>query len=332
MRQVNRFVVHPGWKIIIVDLDLNLNDVLKFAALPNDLFEQTDATLSAKEYFALWESLEAFVGDLELPLALEKAISPEVFDPAIFASLCSTNLNMALDRLRRFKCLVGPMVLDIDVTPDGTKSSVYCINDETVLPRALGVFEAIFLTKLARMGTRTQVVPKNVTLQSLPKNIEVYKEYFGITPELGEVNGIEFNSVDAQRPFLTENQVMWKHFEPLLNSQLNLVQASSKTSIRVQQLLMEMIPNGSASVDLVASKMLMSKRTLQRKLAEEDTNFKTIHNNVRKELAKHYLMRSDLSHSQISFLLGFEDPNSFFRAFHSWTGTTPEKMRLSLAK
>ena len=30
---------------------------------------------------------------------------------------------------------------------------------------------------------------------------------------------------------------------------------------------------------------------------------------------------------QISFLLGFKDPNSFFRAFHTWSGSTPDSVR-----
>ena len=34
-----------------------------------------------------------------------------------------------------------------------------------------------------------------------------------------------------------------------------------------------------------------------------------------------------LNGGEISFLLGFDDPNSFFRAFHNWTGKTPEGFR-----
>jgi len=37
-----------------------------------------------------------------------------------------------------------------------------------------------------------------------------------------------------------------------------------------------------------------------------------------------------VSVAEISFLLGYEDPNSFFRALHSWTGETPEQARAAL--
>ena len=44
----------------------------------------------------------------------------------------------------------------------------------------------------------------------------------------------------------------------------------------------------------------------------------------------HYLKTSTMSGAEISFLLGYEDPNSFFRAFHAWTGNTPETVRATL--
>jgi len=34
-----------------------------------------------------------------------------------------------------------------------------------------------------------------------------------------------------------------------------------------------------------------------------------------------------MSGAEISFLLDYEDPNSSFRAFQSWTGETPEQVR-----
>lgn len=55
-------------------------------------------------------------------------------------------------------------------------------------------------------------------------------------------------------------------------------------------------------------------------------------NETREHLAKHYLKTSGISGAEISFLLGFEDPNSFFRAFHAWTGETPEQARGALQR
>ena len=51
---------------------------------------------------------------------------------------------------------------------------------------------------------------------------------------------------------------------------------------------------------------------------------------LREELAKHYLKSSPMTGAEISFLLGYEDPNSFFRAFRGWTGETPEAARTRL--
>ena len=48
---------------------------------------------------------------------------------------------------------------------------------------------------------------------------------------------------------------------------------------------------------------------------------------LRERLARSYLTNTAHSSAEIAFMLGYEDPNSFFRAFHDWTGTTPEAVR-----
>ncbi len=39
-----------------------------------------------------------------------------------------------------------------------------------------------------------------------------------------------------------------------------------------------------------------------------------------------------MSAGEISFLIGHGDPNSFYRAFHAWTGQTPERVRAAAMK
>ena len=67
-----------------------------------------------------------------------------------------------------------------------------------------------------------------------------------------------------------------------------------------------------------------------RQLKDEGTSYQEVLNATREQLALHYLEHSRVSCAEISFLLGFDDPNSFFRAFHAWTGATPEATRARL--
>jgi methylphosphotriester-DNA--protein-cysteine methyltransferase len=71
----------------------------------------------------------------------------------------------------------------------------------------------------------------------------------------------------------------------------------------------------------------MNERTLARRLAAEDLIFSGIQEDMRQDLARHYL--ADASHriSRIAWPLGFQEVSAFTQAFKRWTGQTPTQMR-----
>jgi len=71
----------------------------------------------------------------------------------------------------------------------------------------------------------------------------------------------------------------------------------------------------------------MSVRTMHRKLAEVNNNFRAILVEMRRSLAEQYILDNSLTLTEISLLLGFSEPSSFSRAFKSWTGTAPSEAR-----
>ena len=96
---------------------------------------------------------------------------------------------------------------------------------------------------------------------------------------------------------------------------------------RVRAALLEALPSGQGDMDAVSRKLMMSRRTLQRHLDAEGLSFARLLRETRQALAQHYLGNTRLPAAEIAFLLGFEEPNSFYRAFRRWTGQTPDATR-----
>jgi AraC-like DNA-binding protein len=241
--------------------------------------------------------------------------------------MCSPDLDIALSRIATYKRLVCPMALQVDVGPKSTTLGLEWLDTTIKPPAPLVGMELVFFVQLARIATRTRVCPLKVKSPHVLEPQEEYAEYFGVRIQRGQRPLVSFSSADARLPFMTANEEMWHFFEPGLKKRLSELDEMATIADRVHAALLELLPAGSASVDAVSKKLGTSTRTLQRRLGQERMSFQTVLNKTREELAKHYLKTSDMTGAEISFLLGYEDPNSFFRAFHTWTGETPERAR-----
>jgi AraC-like DNA-binding protein len=71
----------------------------------------------------------------------------------------------------------------------------------------------------------------------------------------------------------------------------------------------------------------VSARTLQRQLREEGTAFAAVLTELRRDMAPPLLLDGRLAVSEVAFLLGYEDPSAFQRAFRRWFGRSPRAFR-----
>jgi len=182
------------------------------------------------------------------------------------------------------------------------------------------------MVSLVRMATRTLVKPLEVEA-SVDLRCPVYNIFFGVIPLKGKQNSILFSSEDSERPFLTENKMMWQFYEASLMKQLGEMEHDPSFSLRLQTVIIELLPSGRCGIEDAAHKLNLSTRTIQRYLGFEGTTFQQQLTCSRELLAKHYLAKSRLTSAEISYLLGYDDPNSFPRAFHHWTGMSPKLYR-----
>jgi AraC-like DNA-binding protein len=285
--------------------------------------------LSADEFHRFWNAIDIESGDPLLPIKLCQAIRSESFLPPLFAALCSPNLLVAVNRIARYKTLVAPMRLDVSDTNERVTIEFVWNEPDSNPPVSLVVTELLFVVTLARMGTREHLEPLSVRTKVVPDRLEAYTDFLGVKLQKGGRHCVVFSKRDALRPFLTSNEGMWRAFEPELRTRLAELDGSVRVGQRVRSALLEALPGGGVEMDAVAKMIGMSRRSLQRHLEAEGQTYKDLLQNTRLALAQHYLLKTELPTAEISYLLGFEEPTSFYRAFRVWTGQTPESVRLS---
>lgn len=177
------------------------------------------------------------------------------------------------------------------------------------------------------------MLPENLFARQTPSlTAEEYFRFMGaidaLSPDeqtlirLAASEGIEAFSPPIFVAYCSRNESMWEFFEPELKRRLSMMETDDSCAARVRSALMELLPSGECTIDDVAKKLGYSKRSLQRKLQEEDTNFQKQLNHTRELLARTYLANTDMTTEDIAFLLGYQESGSFLRAFTVWTGQT----------
>ena len=86
--------------------------------------------------------------------------------------------------------------------------------------------------------------------------------------------------------------------------------------------------DGSFRLPLIARKMAMSPRTLQRRLRESGLSFGAVADEVRRDKALQMLEAGEHTVPDVASALGYRDPRHLFRLVRRWTGTTPSNLRM----
>jgi AraC-like DNA-binding protein len=302
--------------------------VLRRAGLPAGLFDERKIWVTTEEMFGLYGAIGEVSGDPAIGLKLGSEQRIERYDPIAIAALYSRSFRDALDRMARYKRLTCPE--EIRIVERGNECAVefvWLLAGETEPPALTDLCFAWILTA-GRRGTGHGIQPMRVEFQRLEVNAGVYEEYFGGPVRFGAPhNRLIFASEDVMRPFLTHNPDLLEMVAPLLEAELARQNADDSIGERVKGALKNFLTGRRPRLQDVARELRVSARTLQRRLMAERLTFHGLVEEARREMARHYLLNSSLELNETAYLLGYEDPNSFIRAFHKWEGTPPGEWR-----
>ena len=96
---------------------------------------------------------------------------------------------------------------------------------------------------------------------------------------------------------------------------------------QVRTALRQAFAAGQADVAGVARKLGVSERTMQRRITEEGKTFRSLLDETRQQLGRQLLSDAAIGVDEVAFLLGYQNSNSFRRAFKNWEQVTPGQWR-----
>jgi AraC-like DNA-binding protein len=302
--------------------------------LEPDLVADIDGRIPAAVMGALWEEAGALDPSFGLHLG-ELAVTTHFALPWHILR-AGANIREGVARL----IAAWRVFNDIGPPPEFVVSSTGAKDAEAVLrlhtqdatgsaPRHAVEFMATWFVMAVRRATGRDLNPKRIafahaTSSDTAEHVRIFKCAVAFGAEAAEIvysnDALEIPLADPD-PELAQ----------LLAHQAGMLAAKLPSRIgfasRVREVALPLLSDGELSIETVATLLGAGTRSVQRRLQDEGTSFKTVISELRKDVAMTYLRDQAHSLAEVAILLGFSDQASFHRAFVRWTGSTPGAVR-----
>ena len=326
---LKHFRVAGRLKLKLTEFGISVPAVLRNAGLPHDLFEQTRVLVSTDELFALWGAIGKVSSDPLIGLRLGIETKTERFHPMGIAALSTENFVAAAKHMARYKKLTAPEQILYEF--DGTEFSIgfrwlLAVGTE---PQVLTDYCLAWMLTIARHGTgKPGLTPLRIEYLLPRTNVRAIERHFRCEVICGASrNAIVLRASDATAPFVTRNAELLDLLSPQFEEQLRQFKAEDTFVELVRRAIQDRLTGHRPSIDMIAQALHMSSRTIQRRLQDAGYSFQRVLDEARHQMARYYLSNSVLELNEAAYLLGFEDPNSFGRAFRAWEGVPPSDWR-----
>lgn len=292
------------------------------------LIEDPNARFKYAKIDQLWFEAATIADDPGFGLRAAKYWHPSQLGALGYAWLASSSLRTALNRFVRYmSILTEGALLDIGEAEDELSVHLRYKAISKQQPTRTDSFMAMLLA-MCQANCGEDFHPTSISLTHAgPDDTSEFYALFECPIYFGAAeNRFNLSKEDADKHLISSNPQL-----VLLNDQI-IIETLAKLGkgniiAQVKTEILKQLPSGNVTDSSVADGLYIAHRSLQRKLQNENTTFRSILNELRLELAQKYLQNSNVNLMDVAFNLGFGEYSSFSRAFKRWTGLSPSAYR-----
>ena len=324
----DQFRITKAWAQRFAAEKISVPLLLRRAGLPANLFEQEKIYVTTAEVFAIWRTVAEMCSDPGFGLKLGTELRFERSHPVSIAGVCSRTFGDALQRLARYKQLTCPEEIRVHRKAQETSVEFFFVEAKEAQPDIMVDLGLSWILCVGQRGSDGQIRPLRLEVTRPVKHRALLERHFGCRVRFNaDRNALVFRSSDLDRPFVTHNEELVQIIGTQLDAELKTGNMSVNVGQQVKNALTRSLAGKRPTLQDVAQEVGLSARTLQRRLTDAGFTFQRLVEETRRELARHYLKQRAVELPEVAFLLGFEDANSFFRAFQGWERTSPGEWR-----
>ncbi len=151
-----------------------------------------------------------------------------------------------------------------------------------------------------------------------------FEAWFGCPVNFGAPeNSIQLRPETAAAPSAQFQPAMHRALTQQCEAQLKRIRGGWTVVDQVREKLSPMLEGQPPSLEAVAAELGTAPWTLQRQLNEENTQFRVLLDETRRDLASDYVVETQLNYAEVAWLLGFSGAPAFHKAYRRWFGMSP---------
>jgi AraC-like DNA-binding protein len=313
-----------------LNANIDVNSSLKKAGLTSSQLRKPDVRLAVRSQIKFLNAISEQLDDDFLGIHLAQTVDLRELGLTYYALASSENFQDALKRLARYSAIHNEGVrIDVSIGRRIAISFEYVGISRAGDRHQIEFFVAI-LVRLCRRLTGKNLSPLGVRLAHRRTATPVdLRTFFGCAVEFGApvdqvtyAGDIKSAVLPNADPFL--NRLLQGYCDEILSHRGT---KSNNWRVSVENAMAPLLPHGEATIENVAQRLGVGRRTLARRLSQERASFADVLQELRRAMADQLFREPQMSIAEVAWLLGYRDSSAFSHAYKRWTGRSPRAVR-----